>query len=79
MVYALWACLAVTVVSGVMMESDAFWGDKAVEELHEAAANGLLLLAVAHVAGVLLETRLSGVNLVRAMVDGVKRPPAGRP
>jgi cytochrome b len=77
MVYALWACLAVTVLSGVMMESDAFWGSESVEALHEAAANGLLLLAALHVAGVVLESRLSGVNLARAMIDGVKRPPAG--
>jgi cytochrome b len=78
MVYALWACLAVTVVSGVMMESAAFWDSEIVEEVHEVAANGLLLLAALHVAGVALETRLSGVDLARAMIDGVKRPPAGR-
>jgi cytochrome b len=78
MVYALWACLAVTVVSGVMLESAAFWDSEIVEEAHEVAANGLLLLAALHVGGVLLESRLSGVNLARAMIDGVRRPPGGR-
>jgi cytochrome b len=78
MVYALWGCLAVTVLSGATMESAAFWDSEAVEEVHEVAANGMLLLAALHVAGVALETRLSGVNLVRAMIDGVKRPPSGR-
>ena len=44
-----------------------------VEEIHEAAANLLLLLAALHVAGVAMESHLSGVSLVRAMVTGVRR------
>jgi cytochrome b len=48
---------------------------EAVEEIHEAAANLLLLLAALHVGGVALESRLSGVNLVRAMVTGVRPAP----
>lgn len=43
---------------------------EALEELHEGAANLLLLLAVLHVGGVLLESRLSGRNLARAMISG---------
>jgi cytochrome b len=41
-----------------------------VEDLHEAGANLLLLLAVLHVGGVVLESRLSGRNLVREMISG---------
>ena len=47
-------------------------GEEAIEEVHEAAANLLLMLAALHVGGVALESRLSGVNLVRAMMTGVK-------
>jgi cytochrome b len=47
-------------------------GEEAIEEVHEVAANLLLLLAALHVAGVALESRLSGVNLVPAMVTGVR-------
>lgn len=43
-----------------------------IEEMHEASANFLLLLAALHVGGVLLESRLSGRNLVRPMLFGDK-------
>jgi cytochrome b len=43
-----------------------------IEELHEVSANLLLLLAVLHVGGVVLESRLSGRNLVRPMIFGDK-------
>jgi len=79
MAYALWGGIAVVCASGMMLETDAFWGSDAVEGVHEVAANLLLLLAALHVGGVVLESRLSGVNLVRAMWDGVKRLPDGRP
>ncbi|MCF3628340.1 cytochrome b/b6 domain-containing protein [Thalassospiraceae bacterium LMO-SO8] len=48
-------------------------GSEFLEEIHEAAANMLLFLAVVHVGGVLMESWLTGVNLVRAMVKGGKR------
>lgn len=41
-----------------------------IEEIHEASANLLLLLAALHVGGTILESRLSGRNLVRAMISG---------
>lgn len=41
-----------------------------VEDLHEAGANLLLLLATLHVGGVVLQSRLSGRNLVRGMITG---------
>lgn len=49
-------------------EEDDDEGAEAIEELHEASANLLLLLAALHVGGVLLESRLSGRNLVRPMI-----------
>lgn len=41
-----------------------------LEEVHDAAANLLLLLAALHVGGVALESQVSGRNLVRPMVKG---------
>lgn len=41
-----------------------------VEEIHEIAANLLLVLAALHVGGVVFEQRRSGANLVRAMTIG---------
>jgi len=49
--------------------------DEALEEVHEAAANLLLILAALHVAGVALESRRFGVNLVGPMIDGRRRGP----
>ncbi|MEC5321941.1 MULTISPECIES: cytochrome b/b6 domain-containing protein [unclassified Aurantimonas] len=48
-------------------------GEEFVEEIHEVTANLLLLLAALHVGGVALESRLSGRNLVGAMIAGVRK------
>ena len=37
------------------------------EEIHEAAADFLLFLAALHVGGLLLQSRLGGVSLIRRM------------
>lgn len=47
-------------------------GAEVIEDLHEVSANLLLLLAALHVSGVVLESRLSGRNLVRPMIFGDK-------
>lgn len=49
--------------------------EEMLEEVHEIAANLLLLLAALHVGGVFMETRLSGVSLVRQMVTGRRQSP----
>ena len=43
---------------------------EALEEVHEVAADPLLVLAALHVGGVAPESRLSGRSLVRPMVKG---------
>lgn len=48
-------------------------GGEMIEEIHEAAANLLFLLAALHLAGVAFETRRSGPQVVRAMVGGPRR------
>lgn len=45
------------------------------EDLHETFGNLILIVAGVHVAGVLLESALTGENLVSAMVTGRKRLP----
>ncbi len=52
-----------------------FWKD-AAEEIHEFLANFTLLLVVAHVGGVIFESRLHHENLVKAMFSGYKRAQA---
>lgn len=54
-------------------------GGEVGEELHEAFANGLLLLVGVHVAAVLLTSWLARDRLVPAMLTGRKAVPAGTP
>jgi len=60
-------------VSGWALQQEL--GGDWVEELHELAANVFLLTAVGHVVGVLLASRMTGENLPRSMVDGLKIAP----
>ena len=103
MAYALWACLAVLIGTGLMMtgatpmkqaelEAAVAAGDwsvlveegegaeddespygEAIKEVHEVAANLILLLAFLHVAGVVVESRVMGRNLVRPMLIAARR------
>lgn len=73
MVIALMIMLIGTCVSGFMMTTDAYWGSKTVEEIHEALANATVALVVLHVLGVLFASFEHGENLVRAMITGRKR------
>ncbi|RMD92475.1 MAG: cytochrome B [Alphaproteobacteria bacterium] len=75
MAYNLWACVLGLGVTGYMMGTNAFFGVEWVEELHEAIFNWLVLSVVLHVGGVAFESWRSGINLVRAMIDGRKRIP----
>lgn len=98
MAYALWACLAVLIGTGLVMtgatpmrqaelEAAVAAGDWSVlveedeeadddesalgeimEEVHEVAANLILLLAVLHIAGVMVESLALKRNLAAAMV-----------
>lgn len=75
MVYNLLATLAAITATGIAMKTDYFWGVNWVEVAHEVLVNWLLVSVGLHLAGVVFETRRSGVNLVRAMVTGWKELP----
>lgn len=61
--------------TGYLMGTDAYWGEEWLEELHGALANTLTACVGLHVLGALVMSRRSRVNLVRAMVTGVKARP----
>ena len=69
-------CLIATVLlaagSGWLMTTDAFWGTKWVEEVHEVSAWLALALVGVHVTGVVVSSLLHRENLVRAMITGRK-------
>jgi cytochrome b len=73
MILALLAMLAATCATGFMMTTDAFWGAKWIEDVHEILANLTVALIVLHVLGVLAASFEHGENLVRAMITGRKR------
>ena len=73
MIVALLVMLSGTAVTGYMMTTDAFWGAKWVEEVHETVAILTAGLVLFHVLGVLLSSFLHGENLVKSMITGRKR------
>ena len=75
MVIALLAGVAATGVTGWLMTTDAWFGDETMQTVHSLCANGMLLLIVLHVGGVILASVRHRENLVKAMVTGNKRPP----
>jgi cytochrome b len=89
MIVALLVMLALTTLSGMTLYgldsgSGPFAGlaglgsglwIEILEGLHELCANATVILVVVHVSGVILESLLSGENLVRAMWDGYKLGP----
>ena len=74
MILALLAGIVALGVSGWMLGSDALWGAKWLEEVHEGLAGTVLSLAAVHVAGVIFAGHRHRENLVRAMISGRKRP-----
>ena len=80
MIIALLATLTATCITGYMMTTDAFWGSKWIEEVHETSANLVIGLIVVHVLGVLIASFEHRENLVKAMITGRKEdsaPPKG--
>lgn len=73
MVVALLTLLAALCATGFAMTTDAYWGSKTLEEIHEVLANTALVLVALHVGGVVLASMEHGENLVKAMVTGRKR------
>lgn len=77
MMAALLALMIFVGVSGWMMTIDAWWGEEWLEEVHEAAANAMLVLAGLHVLAAVIASFRHRENLILAMITGRKRAASG--
>ncbi len=86
MVVALLATLFTIAATGIVIASGPEWNGAlagvlskssahAVKELHEGAAQFLLVLVAFHVLGVVVSSLLEKQNLIKGMVTGYKRAP----
>ncbi len=74
MVIALLLSLIGVTVTGIAMVEPLYWGGEWMEELHEVAANIILVLIGLHIVGILFASFEHNENLVRSMINGFKRP-----
>lgn len=72
MIVALLTLLSSICATGVMMGMDRYFGQEWVEHWHKGLVNGLLVLIVLHLAGVVVASLRHKENLVAAMVHGQK-------
>ena len=77
MILGLLGLLIMVSVTGWMMGLDRFFGNEVLEELHETSAIAILSLAIIHVLGAVVESIRHHENLIKSMVTGRKRAPAG--
>jgi cytochrome b len=71
------AVVIVCAISGWMMGLDRFWGELWVQLVHEWSANLILIGAVLHVAGAIVESYRHRENLILSMITGRKRAATG--
>ncbi|CAN7703766.1 cytochrome b/b6 domain-containing protein [Phyllobacterium sp. LjRoot231] len=73
MMLALMGLLAFSCLTGWLMGTDVFWGNKLVKSLHALSGNMIMVLALLHAASAIFESWRLRENLVWSMVTGKKR------
>ena len=72
MIFALLTLVLSLGVTGFMQTLDAFWGEEWLQELHEVLASTLIGLTGLHVLAAIVMSRIERINLIGAMITGVK-------
>ncbi len=73
MIVVLLAVITMIGSTGWLMTTDMFWGDERLENIHKFLADGLVILVLLHVCGVVVASVSHHENLLRAMFTGKKR------
>jgi cytochrome b len=73
MIVALLVTLTAVGATGYMMGMDRYFGQEWVEDAHKMLVDGLIVLIVLHLAGVIIASLRHRENLVAAMVTGLKQ------
>lgn len=73
MMLALMALVLALGLTGLLQTTDRYWGDEWMQALHEGLANALIALVGLHAGAALVMGRLERINLVKAMVTGIKQ------
>lgn len=72
MMFALMALVLVLGVTGFMQGLDAYWGEEWLMDLHGTLADILIALAAIHALAAIAMSHFEHINLVKAMITGVK-------
>ncbi|KJY82942.1 cytochrome b [Vibrio galatheae] len=68
MIWLLWLMIILTASSGWLMESDLFWGEEWLEEVHEVLANVTFILVTIHVSAVIVMSKLNRRDYIKSML-----------
>lgn len=74
MILFLMAMVGFIGATGWLMTTDLGWGSELLEQTHELAAELTLAAVAVHVVAAIYESLHTRENLLRAMIDGYKRP-----
>ncbi len=75
MVAALLLMLVAVSVTGVLLQTDPFWGSETMQSWHRVLTNITVALLPIHIAGVIITGLRQRENLIWSMVTGWKRAP----
>ncbi|SCK15788.1 cytochrome b/b6 domain-containing protein [Vogesella sp. LIG4] len=72
MMFALMGLILSLGVTGYLLRTDAYFEDEMLQDIHGAIANTLMALVGLHALAAIVMSRIERVNLVRAMITGIK-------
>ncbi len=68
----MWLVVILLAVTGWMMGLDAYWGDETLHMIHSWLSNGLLVLVLFHLIGIILDAIIYKRQTWMAMISGKK-------